>query len=41
MQSGAIVVFGAGYKNVIALTVLLIVLLFFPKGLFGGLAKRA
>jgi branched-chain amino acid transport system permease protein len=41
VQSGAIVVFGAGYKNVIALTVLLIVLLFFPKGLFGGLAKRA
>lgn len=41
VQSGAIVVFGAGYKNVIALTILLIVLLFFPKGLFGGLAKRA
>ena len=40
VQSGAIVVFGAGYKNVIALTVLLIVLLFFPRGLFGGLAKR-
>lgn len=41
VQSGAIVVFGAGYKNVVALTILLIVLLFFPKGLFGGLAKRA
>jgi branched-chain amino acid transport system permease protein len=41
VQSGAIVVFGAGYKNVVALTVLLIVLLFFPRGLFGGLAKRA
>jgi branched-chain amino acid transport system permease protein len=41
VQSAAIVIFGAGYKNVIALTVLLIVLLFFPKGLFGGLAKRA
>jgi branched-chain amino acid transport system permease protein len=41
VQSGAIVVFGAGFKNVIALTVLLIVLLFFPRGLFGGLAKRA
>jgi len=41
VQSGAIVVFGAGYKNVIALTVLLIVLLFFPRGLFGGLARRA
>jgi branched-chain amino acid transport system permease protein len=41
VQSGAIVVFGAGYKNVIALTILLIVLLFFPRGLFGGLARRA
>jgi len=41
VQSGAIVVFGAGYKNVIALTVLLIVLLLFPRGLFGGLARRA
>jgi branched-chain amino acid transport system permease protein len=41
VQSGAIVVFGAGYKNVIALSILLIVLLFFPRGLFGGLAKRA
>src|SRR5579875_106919 len=34
VQSAAIVLFGAGYKNVIALTVLLIVLLFFPRGLF-------
>ena len=41
VQSGAIVVFGAGYKNVVALTILLIVLLFFPRGLFGGLGKRA
>jgi branched-chain amino acid transport system permease protein len=41
VQSGAIVVVGAGYKNVVALTVLLIVLLLFPRGLFGGLAKRA
>ena len=41
VQSGAIVVFGSWYKNVVALTILLIVLLFFPKGLFGGLAKRA
>jgi len=40
VQSGAIVVVGAGYKNVVALTVLLIVLLFFPHGLFGGLGKR-
>ena len=36
----AIVVVGAGYKNVVALTILLIVLLFFPHGLFGGLGKR-
>jgi len=41
VQSGAIVFFGAGFKNVVALTVLLIVLLFFPHGLFGGLSKRA
>jgi branched-chain amino acid transport system permease protein len=40
VQSGAIVVVGAGYKNVVALTILLIVLLFFPSGLFGGLGKR-
>ena len=40
VQSGAIVVFGAGYKNVVALTILLIVLLFFRRGLFGGLGKR-
>jgi branched-chain amino acid transport system permease protein len=40
VQSAAIVVVGAGYKNVVALTILLIVLLFFPHGLFGGLGKR-
>ena len=40
VQSGAIVFFGAGFKNVVALTILLIVLLFFPSGLFGGLAKK-
>jgi len=40
VQSGAIVFFGAGFKNVVALTVLLIVLLFFPHGLFGGLGKK-
>lgn len=39
-QSGAIVIVGAGYKNVVALTILLIVLFFFPSGLFGGLGKR-
>ncbi|MBK5958690.1 hypothetical protein CCR97_10770 [Rhodoplanes elegans] len=41
VQSAAIVVVGAGYKNVVALTVLLIVLLFFPQGLFGGRGKKA
>lgn len=40
VQSGAIVVFGAGYKNVVALTVLLIVLMFFPRGLLGGFLRR-
>jgi branched-chain amino acid transport system permease protein len=40
VQSGAIVFFGAGFKNVVALTILLIVLLFFPSGLFGGFGKR-
>jgi branched-chain amino acid transport system permease protein len=40
IQAAAIVVFGAGYKNVAALTVLLIMLLFFPRGLFGGLGKK-
>jgi branched-chain amino acid transport system permease protein len=40
VQATAIVVFGAGYKNVAALTVLLLMLLFFPRGLFGGLGKR-
>ena len=41
VQSGAIVFFGAGFKNIISLTLLLVVLLCFPNGLFGGLAKRA
>jgi branched-chain amino acid transport system permease protein len=40
VQAGAIVVFGAGYKNVAALSVLLVMLLFFPRGLFGGLGMR-
>ena len=40
MQSEAIVFFGAGFKNVVALTILLIVLLFFPNGLFGGFGKK-
>lgn len=38
-QALAIVFVGAGYKNVVALTILLVVLLFFPSGIFGGLAK--
>lgn len=41
IQSEAIVFFGAGFRNIISLTLLLIVLMFFPKGLFGGLAKKA
>lgn len=41
IQSEAIVFFGAGFKNIISLSLLLVVLLFFPKGLFGGFAKRA
>ncbi len=40
IQSEAIVFFGAGFKNIISLSLLLIVLLFFPKGLFGGFAKK-
>jgi branched-chain amino acid transport system permease protein len=40
VQAAAIVVFGAGYKNVAALTVLLAMLLFFPRGLFGALGRR-
>ncbi|MBS0536012.1 MAG: branched-chain amino acid ABC transporter permease [Proteobacteria bacterium] len=40
IQSEAIVFFGAGFKNIVSLTLLLIVLLFFPKGLFGGFQKK-
>jgi len=40
VQAAAIVVFGAGYKNVAALSVLLVMLLFFPRGLFGGFGKK-
>ena len=36
VQALAIVIFGAGYKNVVALSVLLLVLLVFPSGVFGG-----
>ena len=38
-QAIAIVFFGAGYKNVVALTILLLVLLVFPSGLFGKPSK--
>ena len=38
-QAVAIVFFGAGYKNVVALTILLLVLLVFPSGLFGKPSK--
>lgn len=41
IQSEAIVFFGAGFRNIISLSVLLIVLMYFPKGLFGGLEKKA
>jgi branched-chain amino acid transport system permease protein len=37
LQAVAIVVFGAGFKNVAALSTLLVVLLFFPSGIFAGL----
>lgn len=40
VQSGAIVFFGAGFKNIVALTVLLVVLLFFPSGLFVGRVRK-
>jgi branched-chain amino acid transport system permease protein len=35
-QAAGIVLFGAGYKNVVALSILLIMLLFLPSGLFGS-----
>lgn len=37
LQAVAIVLFGAGFKNVAALSTLLVVLLLFPGGLFAGL----
>lgn len=40
LQALAIVVFGAGYKNVAALSILLVVLLLFPNGVFGGSAAK-
>ncbi|WP_460450824.1 branched-chain amino acid ABC transporter permease [Alsobacter sp. SYSU BS001988] len=43
LQAAAIVLFGAGFKNVAALSTLLVVLLLFPSGIFAGLKgfKRA
>ena len=41
LQALAIVLLGAGFKNVAALSVLLIVLLAFPNGLFGGIGTNA
>jgi branched-chain amino acid transport system permease protein len=35
-QAAAIVVFGAGFKNVAALSMLLVVLLMFPQGIFSA-----
>ena len=40
VQALAIVIFGAGYKNVVALSVLLLVLLVFPSGVFGGRSAK-
>lgn len=41
LQAAAIVFFGAGFKNVAALSVLLLVLFIFPSGIFAGLKGRA
>ncbi|GGH12705.1 branched-chain amino acid ABC transporter permease [Alsobacter metallidurans] len=43
LQAAAIVLFGAGFKNVAALSTLLVVLLLFPSGIFAGFKgfKRA
>jgi branched-chain amino acid transport system permease protein len=40
LQALAIVIFGAGFKNVAALTVLLLVLFIFPSGIFAGLKGK-
>ena len=39
LQALAVVALGAGFKNVAALSVLLIVLFLFPSGIFAGLAR--
>lgn len=41
LQALAIVMLGAGFKNVAALSVLLVVLLLFPNGLFAGFGSNA
>lgn len=41
LQALAIVALGAGFKNVAALSVLLVVLLLFPNGLFAGFGRNA
>ncbi|WP_117190241.1 branched-chain amino acid ABC transporter permease [Rhizobium terrae] len=41
LQALAIVALGAGFKNVAALSVLLVVLLLFPNGLFAGFGSKA
>lgn len=41
LQAVAIVMLGAGFKNVAALSVLLLVLLLFPNGLFAGFGSSA
>jgi branched-chain amino acid transport system permease protein len=41
LQAAAIVVFGASFKNVTALSVLLIILFVFPKGVFAGFKGKA
>src|SRR5581483_7721767 len=40
IQALAIVTFGAGYKNVAALSILLVVLLLFPNGVFSGRSPK-
>ena len=40
LQAVAVVLLGAGYKNVAALTVLLLVLFLFPSGIFAGFRRK-
>jgi len=41
LQAAAIVIFGASFKNVTALSVLLVILFVFPKGVFSGFKGKA